>query len=771
MREAAWTRAGHAVASFGAGAAILIVEFGAVRMLAPHFGQSTVIWSVVIGLVLTALAVGYWLGGRLGERASSSRPLIAAWMLAALWIAAAGWGGAAVCRALTPRGLPVAGGLPLGFTGSAVATLVLFAVPALLLAMTTPYLVRRDALRGREGQATGRLYAAGTLGSLVGCWLAPLVWLQTLGTSATLLACAAGVAALAALGLLSTRVEMLPRASATEHGPGTPLPLGVGGLALAAGLGVTVIEFAALRLMSPWFGQSNPIWANVIGVLLLALALGAWAGGRVSDRVLARGPQGAGWLCGMLGVAALWMALAVWVAPRLLEWLLPRGVGSMDLLPVAFRGSLVASVLLFGPPLLLLGAVPPFLVRLTAQGHPGRRAGAVLALGTVGGLLGCVLTAPWLVPGLGSRGALLLGALLATMGAALARLPAGRAGRALLAAGGLACGIGLLVQCVERPALRVHPGQVFELESPYQTVRVVRQRVGLQVPLRDSVQIPALMGEGAEAETLFLRHDEDSETYQSLLLEDPGESEHWLTGGRYFEHLSLGALFAGLECQGGTLRVLLVGYAGGTVHRTIRQILPPELKLELLGVEIDPGVIEVARRHLAHRELEGPGLRLVTGEDARTVVNALPEHERFDLVLVDAYARTNYLPFQLASVEFFEAVRRHLRPGGWVGVNVLGNGWKSPVARSVAATMGRALGHTYATPNPAYPGNVILWASPNGTQGPRLRGDLSLHPALLAAGHCLERLLIRHVPERDGGVILTDDRSPSDRLADEELGL
>ena len=81
-------------------------------------------------------------------------------------------------------------------------------------------------------------------------------------------------------------------------------------------------------------------------------------------------------------------------------------------------------------------------------------------------------------------------------------------------------------------------------------------------------------------------------------------------------------------------------------------------------------------------------------------------------------------------------------------------------------------GHTYMVPNPAYPGNVILWAAPGAKQPPRLSARLeSLHPALLPARFALERLLVRHDPERDGGIVLTDDRSPSDRLADEELGL
>jgi spermidine synthase len=463
----------------------------------------------------------------------------------------------------------------------------------------------------------------------------------------------------------------------------------------------------------------------------------------------------------------------------LLEILVPQGLESMHILPVAFRGSLIATVLFFGPPLVLLGVAPPFLVRMaTRGGHTGRTAGVLLAWTTVGGLLGCFVTAPFLVPALGAKGTLLGAALLLSIVAAAALLPGvwrHADGRRGLLAWGIACVLGVVPALLlarhlaQRQPLRLQPGQVTEVESAYQTIRVVREEMGCLVPFDQVASVPAMLGDDGSAWTVFLRHDEDAETYQSVLLEDPELSKAWLTGGRYFEHMALGAHFA--RPSAATLRVLIVGYAGGTVHRTLRETMPEGVELSVLGVEIDAEVIEVAREHLRHRDLEGPGLELVTGEDARTVVNALPADRRFDLVLVDAYARTNYVPFQLATVEFFERLEAHLRPGGWIGVNVLGHGMKSPVAHAVAATMDRALGASFVTPNPSFLGNVILWGAPDTTRGPRLRADAVLHPGLEAAAFALERLTVRHDPKRDGGIVLTDDKSPSDRLADEELGL
>jgi predicted O-methyltransferase YrrM len=277
----------------------------------------------------------------------------------------------------------------------------------------------------------------------------------------------------------------------------------------------------------------------------------------------------------------------------------------------------------------------------------------------------------------------------------------------------------------------------------------VKERVGVLVPDK----VPAEGGTQAEVDAVFLRHDEDAETYQSIWL--PNDDERLLSGGRYYEQMALGARLALPAAQDGTLRVLIVGYAGGGVHRILRRALPAPLRLEVVGVEIDPAVVDVARRHLDLGSLEGDTLRLVTGEDARTVVNALPAGERFDLVLIDAYARTNYVPFQLATREFFARVKRHLAPGGWVGVNVLGTGMQGQVLGAVGDTLTDALGPTWKHPNVWFPGNVILWASPDADALPRVGeiwkaeggAHVPLHPLLEVSAFALERMAVRHVPD------------------------
>jgi spermidine synthase len=527
--------------------------------------------------------------------------------------------------------------------------------------------------------------------------------------------------------------------------------------------------------MAPSFGQSNYVWANVIGVILLALSLGYWFGGRLADRSTTGRPLYTAYV-----IAAVYVTAIAWLGDGLCEALVPREVGNERLLPLAFTGSLAATVLLFGPPTLVLGMTSPFLIKLDDQpGRVGSTAGRIFAVGTLGSLVGCYLGPLWLFGAVGSRVTILLcAAALAALGVAGLLLGRGRTrGGGAIAAAVLVGSLSLAgwASATEMP-LREHPGQLAEIESSYQTIRVVEEDGPAEAIAdgRGRVHYP-LYGETVFVPTRFLRHDEDAETYQSVWL--PEHSDQLLTGGRYYEHLALGAWFHRDETPR-KLRVLVVGYAGGAVHRVLRLTRPKGMALDVLGIEIDPAIEDVSREWLAlgeleRKEVEGDDLDLVMGEDARTVVNALPDDRVFDLLLIDAYARTTYVPFQLATVEFFEEAAKHLAPGGWIGLNLhSGGGLKGKLLRTLCTTMEAAerLGDVWITPNPLYPGNVVIWIAAAGSGPPRLRADGALHPAHQTAAFALERLTVRFDVKRDGTHVLDDDRSDIDELTDAELG-
>ena len=73
---------------FVVGISILGAEIAAARLLAPYFGASTIVWANTIGIVLVALSVGYWYGGRLADRNPSREGLYRIVLQAGLLLAA-----------------------------------------------------------------------------------------------------------------------------------------------------------------------------------------------------------------------------------------------------------------------------------------------------------------------------------------------------------------------------------------------------------------------------------------------------------------------------------------------------------------------------------------------------------------------------------------------------------------------------------------------------------------------------------------------------------
>jgi predicted membrane-bound spermidine synthase len=175
----------------------------------------------------------------------------------------------------------------------------------------------------------------------------------------------------------------------------------------AAGVATLAAEIAAQRLIAPAFGASTVVWANTIAVVLLALALGYWAGGRLADRhPTARA----------LALTALFGAALVALIP----------LGAIPLLSLTedrlgeLGGSLLVVLLLVGPPVLVLGAVSPWAIRLRVRAveDAGEVTGRLYALSTAGGLVGTFASALLLIPLVGTRWTFLIAAAVLAVAAA-----------------------------------------------------------------------------------------------------------------------------------------------------------------------------------------------------------------------------------------------------------------------------------------------------------------------------------------------------------------
>src|SRR6187397_1304006 len=141
----------------------------------------------------------------------------------------------------------------------------------------------------------------------------------------------------------------------------------VDGLALAAavflsGAVLLGVEIAASRVLAPTFGSSLYVWGALIGVVLTGLAIGYWLGGTLADR----------WPTPYLFVGAIALGAGLVIAiPLVDQWVLEQVV-AWD--PGPRLDPLVATILLFGLPSVVLGGVTPVAVRLRAREleHLGR---------------------------------------------------------------------------------------------------------------------------------------------------------------------------------------------------------------------------------------------------------------------------------------------------------------------------------------------------------------------------------------------------------------
>ena len=396
-----------------------------------------------------------------------------------------------------------------------------------------------------------------------------------------------------------------------------PAATGVGRLRLGAvvftgGAGTLATEIAASRLLAPYFGSSTIVWANIIGLILVYLSVGYWLGGKLADRrpeprVLGR----------MILVAALAIAATPFVARPILD-LAVRGLDAVSVGAVV--GSFFAALALFAVPITLLGAVAPFAIRLALEnvGEAGTVAGRLYALSTVGSIVGTFLSAIVTIPLLGTQRTMLGSAALLVLASAL--LLGARWQLLTLAAAAL-----LLIP---PGTIKASEGLLFETESSYQYIQIVERSDGSRaLHLNEGIAVHSVW----HPDSVLTGGVWDTFLLVPPLLDRPPES------------------------------MLVIGNAGGTVARAFGQLYP---EVEIDGVEIDPEVSEAARRYMGLDD--NPRLEVISA-DGRPYLELTDE--RYDVIVVDAYHQP-YIPFHLATTEFFEAVREHLSPGGVVALNV-----------------------------------------------------------------------------------------------------
>lgn len=172
---------------FFAGVSVMAVELGASRLLAPYFSSSQIVWTIIIGTIMIAMALGNIWGGRTADRNPDPGKLYARLIIAAVWIGCIPLVGKYVIIGISGL-LVLAVNTNYLIVAAFASCMVIFVFPLFLLGTVTPSLVKYTMGSMEDsGRTVGRLEAFNTVGSIIGTFLPTFVTIPTVGTSVTFL--------------------------------------------------------------------------------------------------------------------------------------------------------------------------------------------------------------------------------------------------------------------------------------------------------------------------------------------------------------------------------------------------------------------------------------------------------------------------------------------------------------------------------------------------------------------------------------------------------
>ena len=192
---------------FFAGMSVMAVELGASRLLAPYFSSSQIVWTIIIGTIMIAMALGNIMGGRWADKNPNPDKLYGRIIIAAIWIALIPVVGKYIILGISAL---------LVFTVSTnflviaafAACMVIFVFPLFLLGTVTPSLVKYtvDSLDD-SGKVVGYLNASNTIGSIIGTFVPTFISIPAVGTSITFLIFAGILMALSIVYFISGKTK------------------------------------------------------------------------------------------------------------------------------------------------------------------------------------------------------------------------------------------------------------------------------------------------------------------------------------------------------------------------------------------------------------------------------------------------------------------------------------------------------------------------------------------------------------------------------------
>jgi spermidine synthase len=477
------------------------------------------------------------------------------------------------------------------------------------------------------------------------------------------------------------------------------------------------VELTAGRLLGNIFGTSNLVWASIIGLILIYLTVGYFLGGWWADR----SPHSQ-----TMYLIMAWGAFLIGLVPLVANPVLRTAADAFDQLEIGILlGAFAGVLVLFSVPITLLGTVSPFAIRLAIRTpeEAGRVSGRVYAISTLGSFVGTFLPVLILIPTIGTTMTFIVFSFFLML-VALIGLWLSQGWKKAIRWAWMPIVILLLVIFGMGRGVKATQGQIFETESQYNYIQV----------LEDDNYRYLRLNEGQGIHSAY--HPSELNYY--------GPWKQFLVAP-FFNQPSV--------TIGDIRRIAIVGLAGGTTARQATEVFGP---IPIDGFEIDGQIISVGEQYFGMNQ---PNLNALA-QDGRWGL----EHSsgQYDLIALDAY-RPPYIPWHLATREYFQIVYNRLTDDGTIAINV----GRAPDDRrlidALVVTLKEVFPSVYVMDVPET-FNSIIYATKQPTSEENLFANLfemtedsEVHPLLIEA---MKIAALNLMPVPETGVLFTDDLAP-----------
>jgi spermidine synthase len=494
-----------------------------------------------------------------------------------------------------------------------------------------------------------------------------------------------------------------------QHSKGFVVFLSV--TAALCGALVMVLEVLGSRVIGPFFGVSLFVWTSLITVTMVALAVGYVAGGHLSDR-----KNSPDWLYGLILAAGALTVLILSLKGMVIQMALPLGLR---------WGSLVSAFVLFGPALLLLGCVSPYVVKIAAREmHSiGRTVGSFYAISTMGSVVGTLLTGFVLIAYLGVN-------------------------QIFWVTGSILIALGILYYLVFRRWVAIAALAIIPMI-------LLPHDATISKTMPDGTQVTRLVNRDSFYGNLKVVDYSYQQThFRDLLLDGQIQGGMDVNNGLSIYEYSYLLQFLPYALHPDGKNCLVIGLGAGLVPTWYQA---QGVKTE--AVDIDPAVVDLARQYFKF----DPSIP-VHVEDARYFLASTKQN--YDYLILDVFSGDT-TPGHLVSIEAIRLMKQRLTPDGVLAVNLIGSIkdhtlMTASIVKTLRAVFDQVA--TYAITNPDTGiGNLEVVAyngQPRTLQLERIR-NMAMPSEIEAT---LRRSLQQpfSFPAETNAVILTDNYNPVD---------